>query len=224
MAAVPASQPEQFGCAFCQQPLEGRLAPHLCGSCGRPQPLQASSDYFTALDAPKRFAQDVGALEKRFYELSRALHPDRFGQQREAQKQSLERMSWLNQAYSTLKNVDERRAYLLEVEGLGIESSQEGAKSGASKVPMPMELAEAWFELQDALTEDPATARAKVNEFESQLQETFRSAHSEVSALETDYDRAPRREPLEELRKKLLVLNYLKSLQRDLGRVRDRLK
>jgi molecular chaperone HscB len=107
--------------------------------------VKARPDYFEFLGVPRRFQQDVRALEKRFYELSREFHPDRFTTSGvEAQRLSLEKMSLLNQAYQTLKDPAERRGYLLKLEGI------------ESKSKAPAELAEAWFEAQEKSDEDPA--------------------------------------------------------------------
>lgn len=221
MVAVPASQPS---CRFCDQELKGRLAPHLCEACGQPQPVLAGEgggDYFQLFGVARRFAQDRGALEKRFYELSRALHPDRFSRKPDApgapaahaMTNSLARMSLINQAYSTLKSPAELRAYLLTLEGLGV------ADQGGAKGQMPTELAEAWFELQDVLSESPEQAGPKIAAFETDLKQALEESVREVEQLEKDYDREPRRAPLEAMRAKLLSQNYMNSLSRDIGRV-----
>src|SRR4051794_13563255 len=72
----PVRQPVQQ-CGSCGQTLETLISQHVCTQCGMPQPVSAAENYFNALGVPVQFAQDRATLEKRFYELSRVLHPDR---------------------------------------------------------------------------------------------------------------------------------------------------
>lgn len=215
---APASRPEE-ACDFCKKALDGPGAPHLCASCGHPQSLKAGEDYFTALDAPKRFALDLGAVEKRFYELSRALHPDRFTTLGpEAQKLSLDRMSFLNQAYSTLKSPEERRSYLLSQEGIAV--TEKDASGQAQPSGLPVELAEQWFDVQDQLMEDREKARAALARFEAGLKELDAQQLAKLNDLERSYDEHPARPTLEELAALIRARNYLKSMERNVIRIK----
>src|SRR6476620_11048898 len=102
MQSVPvvADPVSRHKCAHCHQEQEGPQAQHVCVQCGTPQPLLDSETYFTALGVPKKFNLDHAEVEKRFYEISRALHPDRFtNADIQSRVLSLERMSFLNRAY-----------------------------------------------------------------------------------------------------------------------------
>jgi DnaJ-domain-containing protein 1 len=181
---------------------------HVCGSCGALQPVLSHEDYFTALGVPRKLKQDRKELEKHFYEISRLLHPDRFSiAGPETKSLSLARMSWVNQAYQTLRNPLALRNYLLELEGIKIEKSQ-----------MPPSLAEAWFEIQDLLMEDPDSAKVKLADFEGQLRVIDEKTESELSELESQYDRQPSRLILEKLAQTLQTQSYLSSLKRDIKR------
>jgi Fe-S protein assembly co-chaperone HscB len=161
-------------------------------------------DYFAFLGVPRRFGQDLSVLEKRFYELSREFHPDRFTTSgADAQRLSLEKMSFLNQAYRTLKDPVERREYLLKLEGV----------EGKSRAPI--ELAEAWFEVQDA--------PEKWDEFERYLAGVRAETETAIRAQEQVIDQgSASREAWVELAGAGDRLNYIKSLNRDLERVRSR--
>ena len=50
-------------------------AAHFCEACGKVQP-PAPVDYFTFFGLPKKLNLDVARSGKRFYGLSRKLHPD----------------------------------------------------------------------------------------------------------------------------------------------------
>jgi molecular chaperone HscB len=174
------------------------------------KPVEANEDYFSALGVKRAFQQDPSALEKRFYELSRALHPDRFSTAGpEAKKLSLERMSFVNQAYQTLKDPALRRAYLLELEKIAIPSQ------GVAH----LELAESWFEIQDLMMEDPGQAQTKLREFESTLNEMKENLDRKILELERQYDAEQKKELLTEIARKIHEQNYLHSMERDVQRI-----
>lgn len=186
----------------------------------RPEP--ATDDYFSLLGVPRAFAQDTAELERLFYALSRALHPDHFsGKGAASQTASVERMSTVNQAYATLKNPRSRREYLLELEGVKV---PQGTTVGNGQ--LPMELAEQWFELQEALMEGTPESAAALREFRAQLDVYRAQLGADIQMLERGYDEAMRtagspasRENfLQELGRKLQAENYLASLERNIAR------
>jgi molecular chaperone HscB len=214
VAAAQAS-PRNLNCFHCRAALEGFLSRHVCAQCGYPQPVASGEDYFGAFGVPRRFSQNRAEIEKRFYEISRALHPDRFTTAGpEARKHSLERMSFLNEAYRTLRNPELLREYFLEQEGL---KQQDGKTQQA-----PLELAESWFELQDALSDNPEEASAKVAEFARTLAESDESARRTVVSLEREIDEQPSRALLEKLAHMVGTQSYLKSMQRDVEKLKQR--
>lgn len=196
-------------CARCSAPL---AEAHACASCGFPQPLRGDEDYFSALGVGRRFAQDPAALERRFYQLSRALHPDRFtGDTPEARKISLERMSFVNEAFRRLRDPSLLRDYLLGLYGLGASAQGAGARVG-----VPAELAEEWFEAQD---EPKAAAR-----FREKLASLIAAEQGAIRATEAEADRelALGRDPrpvLEQLAARVHALSYLLSMDRDAARL-----
>jgi molecular chaperone HscB len=191
-------------------------------------------DYFEVFGIPRRFAIDRAALEKRFYELSREAHPDRFaGAGADALRQSLERMSLLNEAYRVLKQPEELRAYFLRLEGFdaGTGTGLSAQAHGSQKAQqIPAELAESWFELQDSVMEEPGAAAERIAAFERELGELRErdlaalgeTEHRIDAALSAGALSAPR-ELLEELSRGIRSLSYLASMGRDVQRLRDRL-
>ena len=76
-----------------------------CGACGALQPPDASADHFQVLGVERRFALDREALERRYKELTRVLHPDRFARaDARARRASLARSVQLNEAWRTLRS------------------------------------------------------------------------------------------------------------------------
>jgi molecular chaperone HscB len=106
-------------------------------------------DYFQIFDLLRRLSIDSSDLEKRFYSLSRELHPDRFARKSVAeQERALEDSASLNDAYRTLREPIARAQYLLKLEGFEI--GEQGSKD------VPPELLEEVFELNMAIEESDA--------------------------------------------------------------------
>ena len=90
---------------------------HFCNTCVKIQPTPSSEDYFTFFGLPKKLIIDTKTLEKKFYALSRRLHPDYYQQATQQEKQiALEKASILNKAYETLKDPWSRAGYMLDIE------------------------------------------------------------------------------------------------------------
>jgi molecular chaperone HscB len=222
VAAVQASPHK--ACFNCELSLDGSfLAGHVCPGCGRPQPVGRDESFFTALAAPERFSQNPAELQKKFYEVSRALHPDRFTtSDDESKRHSLERMSYLNDAYRTLRNPRELRDYILTLHGF---KSEEGARG-----QIPVELAEGWFDLQDSLESDSSDAVALLRGFNEKL-ETYRSScENKITALEAALDNGAGpsnpdyKNGLSELSKMIRELAYVTSMERDVQKVAANVK
>jgi len=118
-------------------------------------------DYFQIFDLPRRLSIDSNDLEKRFYALSRELHPDRFARKSIAeQERALEDSASLNDAYRTLREPIARALYLLKIEGFDI--GEQGSKD------VPPDLLEEVFELNMAIEEsDAPQLEASRQRFES---------------------------------------------------------
>lgn len=235
MQSEPAVVAQVFlhkNCFHCAEPCRDWISTHLCPKCGTPQPVLAApvlgyEDYFLVLGVERKFTQDKKALEKNFYEASRALHPDRFTTApAETRSLSMGRMTLLNEAYTTLKNPDSRRIYLLELEGVL------GADQKKPPMQPPMELAESWFEIQDLLVEDREQALLRVTLFEKELENYRSQLHLKIAQLEKDYDffadakgataskGAGKKESLIALALVIQPLSYLASLSRDVERIK----
>ena len=176
-------------------------------------------DYFELFGLARRFGIDRSALERRFYELSRETHPDRFATAGpERLKQAVERMSLLNEGYRTLKDASELRTYFLRLEGF---------EAPTEKAALPTELAESWFELQDAVTDDPVRAPSLIADFERMLAESISQASRELVEIERGIDETQEqlipRERLQRLSEGIRAQSYLKSLERDVARIKSRI-
>jgi molecular chaperone HscB len=89
-----------------------------CPSCRKIQPLEARDDHFALLGVPRRYGVDGDELSRRYRDLSRLLHPDRFARAGARERRfSLERSTRLNDAYRTLRDGRRRAEYLLRLAG-----------------------------------------------------------------------------------------------------------
>jgi molecular chaperone HscB len=92
-----------------------------CASCRKIQPVGRGEDHFAVLGLPREYALDGSELDRRFRELSRQLHPDRFARADTRERRlSLERATRLNDAYRCLKDWRQRAAYLLKLAGTDV--------------------------------------------------------------------------------------------------------
>lgn len=76
-------------------------------------------NYFELYDIPVSFAPDAAVVKKKFYELSRRYHPDRFTLAGDEERAEVLRMAALNNdAYKVLQNADATMAYILKMNEL----------------------------------------------------------------------------------------------------------
>jgi molecular chaperone HscB len=210
---------------------------HFCPNCSRIQSLGRHGDYFSFLGLPRRLVVDAQELDRRFRELSRKFHPDFYYNASPAERlASLERSSYLNDAYRALKQPASRIEHLLAIEGLPLGKSEGPSTSsgqapstssgtGASKVPPG--LLEEVFALNEELDEirelresgaDRDTVAARLAAARMPI-EARRDEHEHALAQASEqWDRqadAPadeRRATLESLRRLLLERNYIANL------------
>src|SRR5688500_19523799 len=121
---------------------------HFCPQCDRILALGRYGDYFTFFGIPRRLNLDAQDLERRFRDLSRQFHPDYFYNAPPAERlASLERSSYLNDAFRTLRNPVSRIEHLLAIEGLA------PATGDGGNATVPPSLLEEVFELNEQLDE-----------------------------------------------------------------------
>ncbi|HZJ32667.1 MAG TPA: Fe-S protein assembly co-chaperone HscB, partial [Vicinamibacterales bacterium] len=121
---------------------------HFCPNCSRLLALGRHGDYFSFLGLPRKLTIAAAELEQKFRELSRKFHPDYYYNASPAERlASLERSSYLNDAYRTLRNPVSRIEHLLAIEGLPSAKSEEGTAK------VPPDLLEEVFALNEELDE-----------------------------------------------------------------------
>lgn len=122
---------------------------HFCPQCDRILTLARHGDYFVFFGLPRKLTIDLADLERRFRELSRQFHPDYFYNATTAERlASLERSSYLNDAYRVLRQPVDRVEYLLKLEGVAPAGRQ---RAGADAPRLEPGLLEEVFELNEEL-------------------------------------------------------------------------
>jgi len=195
---------------------------HFCPNCSRILALGRHGDYFSFLSLPRKLTISSAELEQRFRELSRKFHPDYYYNSSPAERlASLERSSYLNDAYRTLRNLVSRVEHLLAIEGLPSAKSEEGTAN------VPASLLEEVFSLNEELDEiseqresgaDPAALTAQLDAARQPI-ERKREDHErqlqELASLWDSQEQAPaqeKRATLDALRERLLERNYINNL------------
>jgi len=190
-------------CWKCGEPSRESLFCNYCSTLQAPVP-----DYFKFLGFERELSVDPAELQRRFYDLSCQIHPDRFLRRGpNEQRYSLEATALLNDAYRTLRDPVSRAEYFLKEEGFEI-----GERKSKS---VPPELLEEVFDLNMTLEE----LRAGESSVRSHLEEAlgrFRSMRDgiddELRDLYAEYDRTHDRELLVRIRNVLDRRRYVQNL------------
>jgi molecular chaperone HscB len=220
-------------CWHCQSDIGGE---YFCGQCVKVQPLSKDIDYFTCLGLPRKLSIDTASLESKFYELSRAFHPDFYEGKSEMERAvSLANSAVLNQAYRTLKDPILRVEYLLRLEA-GAAKDIPG-KAPADLFETILEIQEHLEEYQAAKTLNDAAAASHAGDLLKNARKTLESKRaaleSRLAELFQIWDRlvdkhthdqayaAQKEQPLKEMRgllsERTYVTNMLANIAEALG-------
>ena len=238
---IPLRPVEQRECRTC-----GAGAPvdeHFCPNCSRILALGRHGDFFSFLGLPRQLNIDPQELERNFRELSRKFHPDFYynapPQERLA---SLERSSYLNDAYRTLRNPAARIEHLLAIEGLPPAKSEDpSTPSGQAAAKVPPALLEEVFALNEELDEirearetgaDPEQLRRRLDVARQPIDRKRDEHEAQLRELSATWDAgrdsAPadqKRRTLDALRTALLERNYINNLlatiEREVASIRE---
>jgi molecular chaperone HscB len=192
------------------------LDAHFCPQCSKILPLPRHADYFSFLGLSRKLNLDAADLDHRFRSLSRQFHPDYFYNATTGERRaSLERSSYLNDAYRTLRQTSARIEYLLKLEGLGASSPAEASKQ------VPPGLLEEVFALNEELDEirDLRGGGAPAAEWQARLArarqpiDARRVEHEgQLKELAAKWDAGGGTVVLQRLRDQFLERNYIHNL------------
>ena len=193
-----------------------------CAECG--SPLAAPLDCFAALGFPRKLTIDLDALERRYHELSRKLHPDRFvSKGPKVRDASLRATATLTRSYRTLRDPVARGLYWLELNG---------EKLADNNKRVPPEVAELVFEVQEQLAEmqlaDPEEAHERATQIAARRVELQFTMDEKLVELERHFAKwdQPADEKMLTLELKTILSNiaYLRTLIRDVDRALENAK
>jgi molecular chaperone HscB len=183
----------------------------VCPRCGSPLALPPGADLFAVLGLPRALAIDTAELEQRFHDASRAVHPDRHQTAGARERDlSLAASAAVNRAYRTLRDPAARGRYWLELHGVRLGDDNR----------VPKELAALVFETQEKLEELRAGERGR-SDIETVLAELTERVGILAGGLDAAYaewtaaSSAAAGQTLDDLKRRLSQLAYLRTLQRD---------
>jgi molecular chaperone HscB len=172
------------------------------------------SDFYEIFDIPRSLNLALDDLQQRFYKLSRELHPDRFMQKPEAERQrALDMSSALNDAYRTLKDPIKRAQYLLTLEGFDI--GEQRSKD------VPPELLEEVFDLNMALEEmrgGDDSARPQLEQAEKNFTAMLIETDRQLQSLFVQFDASQSKDALAQIRNVLNRRKYIQNLVSEVER------
>ena len=194
------------------------------GAAHRSQPDPENSthlhkNFFDFFGIGPKLTVDKEDLQKRFYDLSRQWHPDRFSRKSaEEQAQALEATAILNDGYRTLRDPVKRAEYLLKEEGFPI--GEQRSKD------VPAELLEEVFELNMMLEElksGDESARPQLETAKENFAGLRAGVDRELETLFARYDASEAqsetaKQALHEIRGSLNRRRYIENLIRDVDR------
>jgi molecular chaperone HscB len=209
------------------------IVEHTCWRCGQTSEEESEAaslfckfcnslqrpvvDYFAFFGFDKTLTIDAGELQRRYYMLSRQLHPDRYTRATETERNfSLEATSILNDGYRILRDPVQRAEYILKESGFDI--GEQRSKD------VPPELLEEVFDLNMALdvlrsgdTQALAELEASRDRFVGMQEEIDASLESKFR----DHDAAPepqRHEILTSIRSILNRRRYIRNLLQEVNK------
>lgn len=165
-------------------------------------------DYFSFFGLQRKLTLDASQLQKKFYELSREHHPDRFAQKPAAERLKAEEASAiLNDGYRVLRDPVQRAEYVLKQEGFDV--GEQRSKD------VPPELLEEVFELNMALEElrqGDEDARVALKDAHQKFVGMRSAVDDELAALGQRYDQSQDRAVLQQIRGVLNRRRYIRNL------------
>jgi molecular chaperone HscB len=195
-------------------------APQLCCiKCGAP--LGAELDAFAAFGLKRELAIDAAELERRYHELGRKVHPDRFAAESAGVRAaSLKSTANLTRSYRALREPVSRGLYWLELHRHKLSEANQS---------VPADLAATVFAIQEQLSEfreasgtaDAPGLRADVEEHHREVQVAIGTALVQLDANFAAWDRSGDEggeELFATLKRVLARIAYLRTLMRDIGR------
>ena len=147
--------------------------------------LDLSKNYFELFGIPVGFDVDVEELAKRYRDLQRVVHPDRFVNATDRERRlSMQGATVINEAYRALKDPLPRARYLLVLQGVDMDA-RKGTTTDADFLMQQMELREELAEAKHDV--DPfAAVNGLMSRIERQMQRLTGQLAEQLAAATPD--------------------------------------
>ncbi|XP_012540746.1 iron-sulfur cluster co-chaperone protein HscB [Monomorium pharaonis] len=179
-----------------------------CSKCKMLQELPQNLNYFEILGIKRNYNVANEEIHKKYRELQKMLHPDKFGNKSEKERQISEKLSSLiNKAYSTLTHPLKRGLYMLQLKGISI---PEGTTS--LNPDFLMEIMERNEEIENAIED-----KDKVLKLAKESKELLDTLSKQVAEAFSKEDIETATKILIKMKYYDSVDNRLKKLKHDLG-------
>ncbi|HHH76582.1 MAG TPA: Fe-S protein assembly co-chaperone HscB [Phycisphaerae bacterium] len=204
----PSEQTFPAKCSQCNKPIS---TPLVCDYCSAPQELTGAEDYYEMLSMPRSFDMDLKELRRKFLSLNRHAHPDyHTADSPEVRSLSLRVSATINNAYRTLLDPAARAGYLLELLGGKSSANDKSVPDGFLETMMMMQ-----EELHQAIEKSDERELARLGDvlknqhdgLLAKIAETFATFQQDLPC------KAMREESLDELRKQVNAVAYVRKLQ-----------
>jgi molecular chaperone HscB len=202
---------------------------YFCERCVKVQPVSKETDYFTCLGLPRRLTIDQHKLEAKFYEMSRAFHPDFYQNKSETEQTiSLGNAATLNTAYRTLRDPIQRAEYLLDLEAGSVKDIRTSPPADLFEEILVLQETLEAYRAGDRASQEGLEFRAQLIAEREALEQRKRDMEQQLQRLFTDWDalqdrgdassqaRAERDRLLKQMREILSNRTYVKNIVNDL--------
>jgi molecular chaperone HscB len=147
----------------------------MSAAAARASVFNLMQNHFDLFQLPARFDIDAGALDSAYRDVQGQVHPDRFVNASDAEKRVA--MQWAtraNEAYQTLKHPQKRARYLVELNGVDLQTE--------SNTAMPMDFLMQQMEWREALGEARAAKdEAALDTLDAQVRAARKEQLAQVS-------------------------------------------
>jgi len=142
-----------------------------------------TTNYFDLFGIERGYQLDLAVIKKQYLQLQKEFHPDNFASESEKiQREAIQKASYLNQAYETLKSPLQRAIYLLQIAGQEFDADRQ-IHNDSLFLMEQLELRESLSEARDA--SDPLAVidalRHKAEDSYKQYQSDFSRFYDEQS-------------------------------------------
>ncbi|XP_059052010.1 iron-sulfur cluster co-chaperone protein HscB [Achroia grisella] len=187
-------QIRQVSCWSCGKDVKTLISNLFCSNCQVLQEPDVNSNYFNVMGVKETYDLDENELAKKYKDLQKYLHPDKFANKNKQELEVSEKYSSLvNEAYKTLLEPMSRGIYMLRLRGKEIPENTEVDQGFLMKI---MEKNE---EVESAETE------AEIMKLNEEIKAMIKTLQKQVSTAFFDGD-------LKKVIKLLSIMKYYASI------------